>query len=150
MNHSYENSFLMLSCELKYGEIFPVPFEQLRYDCTYEASKHIKDKMVDFSRRYFHQIWASKLLQQRRKSLIRMIRVCRIKKDFRILIRKPKELERVINQNQEILEHNLKPWEKILELKFRIPPKTPYCHIRQMVIKNGLMLCRSNWWPSKS
>ena len=30
INYSHEKGFLMLSCELKSGEILPVPFDQLK------------------------------------------------------------------------------------------------------------------------
>ena len=90
VNYSYENVFLTLSCELKSGKISPVPFEQLRHFQPYETARCIKDKVVGFSRRYFHQKLVSTLLHQRKKSIRRMSRLHSIKKAFRILVRRLK------------------------------------------------------------
>ena len=46
INYSHEKGFLMLSCELKSGEILPVPFEQLKKDYLYETVRHAKDMVI--------------------------------------------------------------------------------------------------------
>ena len=57
INYSHENGFLMSLCELKFGEILPVPVEQIRHNYPHETAKHIKEKVIGLSRRYFHHKW---------------------------------------------------------------------------------------------
>ena len=90
-NHSHENGFLTLSCELKHGEIVPVPFGQTRHDCPHQTAKCIKEKVVGLSRRDFHQQWVMKLLSQRRMSVRRLNRAHRVENAHRIHIRRTKE-----------------------------------------------------------
>ena len=55
INHSHKSGFLILLCELKSGEIVPVPFDKLHYDYPHETKKYIKEKVVGKFRRDFYQ-----------------------------------------------------------------------------------------------
>ena len=90
INYSHEKNFLILSCELKSGEILPVPFEQLKKDHPCETARCTKDMIVGRFRRNCHQKWALELLKQRSMPIRRMSSAHGVERACRVIIRRAK------------------------------------------------------------